>query len=206
MGLILGIMIPFLIGSVSLLIVVCIIMKFVNRAKSTMRDVLGTDDLREFAKAREAEIAQTPKSVAGMTTIYVPMIQKDFPELNWVELKGIAEKHLTEYLTQEKKFFNVHIHQTEVFSYLKEAGTCVIVFQSGVQYLTGTAKVQARYNTHMMYIQDAHEYGYSKSYSSTCPHCGAAITDLGRKFCDYCGSEIIPVNIHVWELHKIEES
>ena len=58
----------------------------------------------------------------------------------------------------------------------------------------------------MMYVQDANEYGYAKGFSTTCPHCGGAVSDLGRKFCDYCGSEIIPINVRVWELHKIEEA
>ncbi|MBQ8548180.1 MAG: hypothetical protein IJ427_06735, partial [Lachnospiraceae bacterium] len=182
------------------------ILYFYKKAKNTMNNLFGTDDLGQLITTRNEEVANTPKSVSGMTAVYAPTIQEDFPELNLVELKGIAEDHLKNYLSNEKKVAGIRIHQTEIKNYTKKSGTCVIVFQSGVQYLTGTTKVQARYNTHMMYVQDAAEYGYTKGYSTTCPHCGGAITDLGRKNCDYCGSEIVPINIHVWELHKIEES
>lgn len=206
MGLLFGVGIPFLLSCICLLIVACVILHFYRKAKHTMKDLFGTDNLGQLIETREAEVASTPKSVSGMTTIYAPMIQEDFPELNLVEMKGIAESHLKNYLSKEKHYVSVHIHKTEVLRYIKESGTCVIIFQSGVQYLTGTKKVQNRYNTHMMYVQDANEYGYTKGYSTTCPHCGGAISDLGRKLCDYCGSEIIPINIHVWELHKIEQA
>ena len=206
MGLILGIGIPLLISGIGLILLICTVLHFYRKAKNTMNNLFGTDDLGQLITTRNEEVANTPKSVSGMTAVYSPLIQEDFPELNLVELKGIAEEQLKNYLSNEKKVAGIRIHQTEIKNYTKKSGTCVIVFQSGVQYLTGTTKVQARYNTHMMYVQDAAEYGYTKGYSTTCPHCGGAITDLGRKNCDYCGSEIVPINIHVWELHKIEES
>ena len=205
MGFLLGIGIPLLISGIGLILLVCTILHFYNKAKRTMNDLFGTDDLGQLIETRNEEMANTPKSVSGMTAVYSPLIQEDFPELNLVELKGIAERHLKEFLSGQKGFAGIRIHQTEIKNYTKKSGTCVVVFQSGVQYLTGTTKVQARYNTHMMYVQDAAEYSYTKGYSTTCPHCGGAITDLGRKNCDYCGSEIVPINIHVWELHKIEE-
>lgn len=205
MGQIFGIGIPLLFCCAGLFFLAGTIRHFYRKAKNTMKDLFGTDNLGQLIETREAEVANTPKSVSGMTTIYSPLIQKDFPELNLIELEGIAENHLKEYL-KEKDYVSVLIHKTEILNYTKKEGTCVIIFQSGVQYLTGTKKVQARYNTHMMYIQDADEYGYAKGFSMTCPHCGGAVSDLGRKFCDYCGSEIIPINIHVWELHKIEEA
>jgi len=204
MELLLGI--PLLIGSAALIFLICIILHYIRKAKSTMKDLFGTDDIKELIETRNEEVANSPKSVSGMTTVYAPTIQSDFPELNLAELKGIAEGHLKHFLSKEKNVAGIRIHRTEIKTYIKKSGTCVIVFQSGVQYLSGTTKVQARYNTHMMYIQDASEYGYANGYSTNCPNCGAAITDLGRKHCDYCGSEVIPVNIHVWDLHKIEEA
>lgn len=206
MGLLFGFGIPLLISGIGLILLVCTILHFYRKAKRTMKQLFDTDDLGQLIQTREAEVANTPKSVSGMTAVYAPTIQEDFPELNLVELKGIAEQHLKDHLTKKKNFAGIRIHRTEIKNYTKQSGTCVIVFQSSVQYLTGTKKIQARYNTHMMYVQDAAEYGYANGYSTSCPHCGAAVSDLGRKFCDYCGSEVIPINIHVWELHDIKEA
>lgn len=204
MGTISGFSIPVILFSAAALALAGTIWYFYQKAKRTMKDLFGTDELGELIRSREEEQANTPKSVSGMTGIYVPQIQKDFPELNWVELRGIAEGHLKEYL-QKKNVTGIRIHRTEILSYLKNCDTCVIVFQSGVQYHNGTKKIQARCNTHMMYIQDAIEYGKETGFSVTCPHCGGALTSLGTKVCEYCGSEVVPINIHVWDLHKIEE-
>lgn len=206
MGFVLGFGIPLLISGIGLILLVCTILHFYRKAKQTMNNLFGTDDLQQLIQTREAEASNTPKSVSGMTAVYAPSIQEDFPELNLAELKGMAENHLKEYLSKKKNYAGIRIHRTEIKDYIKRSGTCIVVFQSGVQYLTGAKKVQARYNTHMMYVQDADEYGHSSGFSTSCPHCGAAISDLGRKFCDYCGSEVVPINIHVWELHDIKEA
>ena len=205
MGTILGISIPLLLFGAGALVLACTIWHFYRKAKSTMKSLFGTDSISELIETRAEEEANTPKSVSGMTTVYAPLIQKDFPELNLIELKGIAEKHLLAHL-KKQNFVSARIHKTVIFNYFKKSGTCVIVFQSGVQYFTGTQKIQSRYNTHMMYIQDAIEYGQGTGFSVNCPHCGGALTSLGAKFCEYCGSEVVPINIHVWDLHKIEEA
>ena len=205
MGLLFGLGIPLLISGSGLILLICTVLYFYRKAKNTMHNLFGTSDIKQLIATRNEETENTPKSVSGMTAVYSPVIQTDFPELNLAELKGIAEQHLKQYLSGQKELAGIRIHRTEIKDYVKRSGTCVIVFQSGVQYLTGTKKVQTRYNTHMMYVQDAAEYGYASGHSTECPHCGAAISDLGRKFCDYCGSEVVPINIRVWELHKIEE-
>lgn len=40
--------------------------------------VFGTSDLIEGIKQRDLEVASTPKSVAGVTSLYLPRIQRDF--------------------------------------------------------------------------------------------------------------------------------
>lgn len=204
MGTIFGISIPILLLAGGAFALTATIWHFYRKAKSTMRDLFGTDSIRELAKTREEEEANTPKSVSGMTSIYAPQIQDDFPELNLMEMQSIAEKHLKDFLAK-KQFSGVRIHKTSVLKYIKDAGTCVIVFQSGVQYFHVSNKIQSRYNTSMIYVQDADEYGYASGFSVNCPHCGGALTSLGAKICEYCQSEVIPINIHVWELDKIEE-
>lgn len=205
MGTFLGISIPALLLATGAIALTATIWHFYRKAKQTMKSLFGTDSLGYLIETRNEQEANTPKSVSGMTTIYTPRIQADFPELNLVELKSIAEEHLRKHLT-EKNFCDIHIHKTEILNYLKKSGTCVIVFQSGIQYFSGTKKIQSRYNTHMMYIQDAVKYGQDNGFSVNCPHCGGVLTSLGAKFCEYCGSEVVPINIHVWDLYKIEEA
>ncbi len=37
----------------------------------------------------------------------------------------------------------------------------------------------------------------------TCPNCGAPITSLGAKRCEYCGTAIEPLNLRVWKINAI---
>ena len=38
-----------------------------------------------------------------------------------------------------------------------------------------------------------------------CPNCGAPIKNLGHKFCDYCGTSIVEVNVRSWKFDSVKE-
>ena len=41
---------------------------------------------------------------------------------------------------------------------------------------------------------------------TTCPNCGAPITNLGAAYCEYCGSAVTLLNLKVWTLHSFDET
>lgn len=112
---------------------------------------------------------------------------------------------------------DIEIHNTEITRYEKKQGTCVITLQSAVghlHYKTKEGKVisgddrlteQTRYNTEILYVQDEKLANLDNAVGMTCPHCGAPVTTLGVKRCEYCGSAVTPVNTQVWSLHKFYE-
>lgn len=182
------------------------IIYFYIKAKRFTKRVFGTDNFREIIDTQEEMMENTPKSVSGMTSLYLPRLQADFPELNWLEFKSEAEKHLMKHLRNELKVTSPLIHQTELRDYRKKSGTCYVILQSAVQFLKGTKKVQTRFNTTMAYVQDASQMGYENAFSMNCPNCGAPIVQLGDKqICEYCGSDVIPVNLRIWSLDRVEE-
>ncbi|MBQ8548888.1 MAG: hypothetical protein IJ427_10380, partial [Lachnospiraceae bacterium] len=69
MGLILGIGIPLLISGIGLILLICTILYFYKKAKNTMNNLFGTDDLGQLITTRNEEVANTPKSVSGMTAV-----------------------------------------------------------------------------------------------------------------------------------------
>lgn len=117
----------------------------------------------------------------------------------------------------EEKYSQVKIHQTEIANYEKGQGKCIVTLQSAVEYyyykekdgqlIDGTRerKTQTKYNTELMYIQDVKLLKNQTAVGTTCPNCGAPVTSLGAKYCEYCGSQVIPVNIKVWSLHNFCE-
>ncbi|MBQ6845245.1 MAG: zinc ribbon domain-containing protein [Agathobacter sp.] len=114
-------------------------------------------------------------------------------------------------------YSQIQIHQTEIANYKKQNGKCVITIQSAVGYLhykmqdgkvlagDQNRKTQTKYNVELVYIQDAKLADMDNAVGTTCPQCGAPIKNLGAKYCEYCGTGVTPLNIHVWSLHKFYE-
>ena len=46
---------------------------------------------------------------------------------------------------------------------------------------------QTKYNVEVMYIQDEKIAKIDNAVGTTCPHCGAPVTNLGAMYCEYCG-------------------
>ena len=112
---------------------------------------------------------------------------------------------------------NIHIHQTEILNYIKKDGKCIIEIQIAVEcayykeqdghIIEGNKqnKKQTKYNIELVYIQDESKIN-TKAVGLKCPNCGAAIKILGSKKCEYCRSNVIPVNINVWNFQKLYET
>lgn len=197
--------IGFAVLGIAVLALVATIWHFYRKVKRFAQENFGTDDLSRIAAMAEEEEANTPKSVSGMTSLYLPQLQKDFPELNWVEFQELAKSHIKRHL-EEMGRTNVRFHQTVLRDYRKASGTCYVVLQSSVESMQEEKKIQSRFNVTMAYVQDAEKTGNASAYSINCPNCGAAVSALGNKVCEYCGSIIREVNMHIWELEKVEEA
>lgn len=111
----------------------------------------------------------------------------------------------------------IRVHQTEIARYEKQKGKCIITLQSAVEHIhykekdgkliSGKKELleQTKYNMELMYIQDESKVSADKGVGLTCPHCGAPVTSLGAKYCEFCGSEVIPINMQVWSLQHFYE-
>ena len=132
------------------------------------------------------------------------------------KVRNIIERN--EYESVQEHYDNIHIYQTEISNYVKKDGKCVINIQSAVGYVHYTMKSQnltggdrermkqTRYNMELVYIQDPDFAGETgNAVGATCPNCGAPITNLGAKKCEYCGSAVELINIKVWSLHNFYE-
>lgn len=116
---------------------------------------------------------------------------------------------------------SIKLHRTEISDYKKRNGRCIITFQSALQYyhtltdengkvLEGSDSMftQAKYNTDVIYIQDRNlvEDERDLSLGLNCPNCGAPISGVGSKFCEYCGTPIVELNIYAWTFSSITEA
>lgn len=138
------------------------------------------------------------------------------------ELKQQLENHIEMLLAKglHERYDKIHIHRTEINQYRKTAGRCIITFQTSLECYhcitdsNGTVtegsqeyKYQTKYNTDLIYIQDRNLVENKLDYALglNCPNCGAPISSLGAKICEYCGTPVIELNIHAWNFSHIEE-
>lgn len=121
---------------------------------------------------------------------------------------------------EKEHFDNVSIYQTQISNYTKNNGKCVISIQSAVGYyyyktkdekvILGTKEYmkQTKYNIELVYIQDEtliDKQIAGNAIGTVCPNCGAPVTSLGAKHCEYCGMAVETINIKVWSLNDFYE-
>lgn len=119
---------------------------------------------------------------------------------------------------KREHFEQKKVHQIEIADYQKRNGRCIITFQAAIQYyyyvldknetiIAGSKDrlTQAKYNIDMIYIQNQEQVdnGFDLSLGINCPNCGAPISGLGSKICEYCGTPVVELNIHAWSFSDI---
>lgn len=131
-----------------------------------------------------------------------------------------AEIDMRKAAGQREHFRSIEIHRTEISTYQKKKGRCIITYQSAVQYLHGISRrdegksenidrlpTQSKYDIDLIYVQneslveDERDHGLGLN----CPNCGAPISSLGAKVCEYCGTPVVELNLHVWSFSDVRE-
>ena len=240
-------------------VIVCAVFAGAAVLRRKIRNSPELEVIRYAAKAIQNgdindRISTTPKSLSNMEKIFLPQIQKDFPEFNWNEFKPLIRTSICNLLlaidmrvagnsklreaveqtlagTQIPHYKDVKVHDTVIKRYYKQEGTCYILCESAVEYYTYVEendkvvsgykdrKRQEVYETELVYVQDieraaagpggtaakmtAAGHASATGIGVTCPNCGAPITSLGAKRCEYCGTAIEPLNLRVWKINAI---
>lgn len=168
------------------------------------------DEMKERAENTLTQYlrAVTQKNTAVLTDGNTELKQQLENHIQMLSLKGLWEH-----------FDQIKIHRTEIHQYKKTDGRCIITFQSALEcfhYITDTSSViegskeykyQTKYNTDLIYIQDRNlvENELDHALGINCPNCGAPLSSLEAKKCEYCGTPVIEINIHAWSFSDIKE-
>lgn len=137
------------------------------------------------------------------------------------ELKEAVKLQIQDNRLQKKHkiYSGVTIHKTEISRYLKEKGLCKIILESALEYYykeTDEAghviddnhgrKIQTKYVSDLAYVQNIEEVGEDKNHISlSCPNCGAPVSRLGAKYCEYCSTLLEEIQVRVWKILTVEE-
>lgn len=137
------------------------------------------------------------------------------------ELEDHLRMRIEQLKNQNKRehYEQIKTHRTEIARYYMNKGMSTVVFQTSVEYVhyienSGTTVPeetrrlkQAKYNIHLVYIQDQDFIGNTKDegFALNCPNCNAPLKMLGEKKCPYCDTPVIEFNLRVWNFNKVEE-
>jgi len=141
-----------------------------------------------------------PRLVSNMNRIYLPKIEKDFPEFNWDEIKLMLEKEIREKFDEKQDF---EIEETVISRYEKSGQKARISCESAASYNDGEM-------TRYFAIQSVLSYLNSKTLDGgpqalTCPRCSAPLTRKpdGEIVCEFC--ETVVVGEKMWTVTEIKE-
>ncbi len=188
-----------------ILTIIIMVITVINKVKRKVRDfsqmAFGTDSLIEGFKKNEVEAQQTPKSLAGMDSVFLPRILKDFPEFNVDVAKNDVRAELRNYLRDKQ---SVKIHNVVIRDYKKHKFESVIVMQASAEYIEGSRKHQKRYNFNYVYALLGAED--ETNIAAVCPSCGGPISDTSLANCEYCGARLVKLIEQSWKVKEIVES
>lgn len=195
--------------------------RFLNSA-----EVCLLRELVRSAQAGELQQEDQPKSLSGMTSIYLPQILRDFPEFNWEEQQAAVEAKVQLFLEAQnvETAGAIRIHRTVNSRYQKYGGTASILCETAAEYwpqaenghvcggvyrkqeprkMTQAHKKQTVCVSKLLYVYDP---GLSGAAASViCPNCGAPVEKLGAKQCRYCGSALHVSGIMAWTVQNVRE-
>lgn len=177
------------------------------------------------------ETAHTPRTLSGSEGLMLMRIKKDFPEFNADVTRQIVSGALTKYfaILNERSgvsqledcctdafiieleglivndatvYNNARIHKVVISDYRKIAEEAVITYQAAVEYRR-EGKELAQYVYEIKYVYYLGENDDGENTSLTCRYCGAPVSTLGGKVCEYCGAEIYASVERTWKVNKI---
>ena len=165
----------------------------VPKSLSSMDRIYLENIRKDFPDISIEELKRNAES--NLLDTYRAIEKKDSSSLKG-KLKSFADKMISEYQGRDISFDEFHIHNTVISKYQKEGGVATITLASSFQYYFTEkgkrVKTQDRVREEYIYVYDMSKVDSNlKNLGIHCPNCGAPITTLGEKSCQYCGSTTI---------------
>lgn len=124
-------------------------------------------------------------------------------------IHALVQSKIEDNKNKNVKYDDLKFHRTVVNKYFKSGGIATLTFQTSFEYNykengVTKRKIQDRINTEMIYVYDVSKSNKLavKALGLNCPNCGAPVTSLGEKTCEYCGSGVKDIVKKNWVINK----
>lgn len=185
---------------------------------TTPKSLSGMDSVilpklnKDFPSLNVAEMKELAENSIMLSFKSIEKLKLEkFPKVSEKFTNSIQDK-IEDLILQNNKlsFKDIKIHRSVLNSYTNKKGLCSLIIQSSIEYSVKTndseyKKVQRRLNTEFVYVYENSENEH-KSLSLSCPKCGAPVSNLGNKKCDYCSTGIVDIAKKTWILNDIKMS
>jgi hypothetical protein len=170
-------------------------------------------NLKEFIMLAENMLLSVFNAIEAQDVLLIMNASDSLRDRVINQIRDLHSKGETEF------YDDVKIHETALNRYENADGRCVVTLQSSVEYryyvhaggrlVRGDSvyRRQVRYNTEIIYIQDAKLVSNAindNAIGVSCPSCGAPIKALGQKVCEYCGRGIVEINLKSWSINRFD--
>lgn len=111
------------------------------------------------------------------------------------------------------KYDDVVFHRHAIKKYLKSKGIATIETSTTLEYYyynsnkpSNNLKKQTRYTCEFIYIYDETKFEDRQNvFTISCPNCGAPIRGLKNQICEYCMTNVHPINLKLWKMSSYKE-
>lgn len=184
---------------------------------SGMTKILKPIIEKDFPTFNESELFN--KSETGLRTIF-----NSLESLTVTDSLPLLKEQLKQLINDYKssntrvKYDDIVFHAFSLKKYYKKDGVATIAVQTSLEYFYklekgkkiidnySNYKKQTRYTIEFIYVYDITQVkDYTRVIGIHCPNCGAPVTKLGNKVCDYCHSGLDDLNLKNWMMSFYHE-
>ena len=177
---------------------------------------------------------RTPLTLSNNESVMLMRIRKDFPEFNADVAKQTVSGAVAEYFAVlssgtgiEKlkgvctaafvneldgivqngtyRYNDVKLHKTVICDYRKRADEAVITYQTALEYALPN-KALSQHICETKYVYYLSQDSDGENASLICQNCGAPISTVGIKVCEYCGAQINASVERTWKVNAINKT
>lgn len=184
---------------------------------SGMTKLLKPNIEKDFKTFNESELYN--KTETGLRTIFNSLEEKNVNN-ELPLLKEQLKATISDYKSSKinVKYDDILFHDFALKKYYKKDGVATIQVQTSLEYYFkkekdkeiienfSKYKKQTRYTVDFIYVYDVTQVkDYTRVLGVHCPNCGAPLTRLGDKICDYCHTGVEDLNLKNWQMSSYRE-
>lgn len=206
--------IPMVLFAALLVIVYKAYLNIKRKIQSFSNKLYNTSSLIEGIKQTEQRVQTTPKSISGGDSMFIDKIMGDFPEFNLENTKTVISEAIAYIYSHNQKDIKKKypelfledinsshkfgkIHKIAISGYEKSYNDACIKFQVAYEVTVSGALKQLR-------AEVEYSFKANENISLKCPHCGAPVSKMGIKKCEFCGHGIVYDIDNTWQITKIK--